>query len=171
MADIEALKLTLKQVEEAAAAEVAYWAEFRINHQPRSADIIGWDQGAWFHVDQVNRHGHITDEGLETDPWCVTAGCFAGHYAISQGFTKVIRQPRKGFLPLVLLQNAEGEMVTDGEASEGFQNVAAYTRKSLGLTQTQANVLFNAGNTLDDLRFYVEQICEGDDLEAYADQM
>lgn len=73
---------------------------------------------------------------------CGTAGCFAGWASLAAGW----RQSRAF--------HADVEDPTTGETVS--MRVAA--RRSLGLTPLQAAVLFDGGNTREDLREMVEEI-------------
>jgi len=147
MPDSEALKLTLKLVEQAAEVEFPTPGE------------IGWEQGEWFAVKRVpidTGSPYMVAEG----PLCLTAGCFAGHYAFSQGFIEPLTGPRGAGLR----NPATGEILwASAPDDQDDETIAGYARDGLGLDYDQGDCLFCANNTLDDLRDIVDDLSEGDD--------
>lgn len=104
---------------------------------------IGWHQGSWI------RFAHLP-EGF-----CLTAGCLAGHVAIHDGYDMPVMSVRG--TTVIGVKNAAGhELTFDGE-DKG--TVPWYARRALGLSPEQADELFAANNTVDDLRRIVERLC------------
>jgi hypothetical protein len=143
MPDSEALKLTLKLVEQAAEVD------------DPAPDRLGWYQAEWFVIGR-NQIGWHT---FAADPMCLTAGCFAGHYAFSQGFTEPFQTPGGPGL-----RNPVTREILLAQAREQCQpTVARYAMEGLGLDPDQADWLFCANNTLEDLQMIVDDLCDGDD--------
>lgn len=113
-----------------------------------------WEQGDWYvwvgsdgHL--VRGYGGITVEEVNS---CGTAMCFAGHAAIKSGFPPA-PAPEVGKTTLSPWKNEHGVEVMD------------YARDRLGLTRGQSDVLFDATNTLEDLRTLVEAIIDNPEID------
>lgn len=106
-----------------------------------------------------------TYEAIENDPdswvqsgWrCRTGMCFAGHAAHQAGAHWHDEHPGGPDEDLVCLPNG------------GSKYVANYAQQVLGLSDTQAREMFDARNTLDDLKTLISLVAlgvDGDDLPA-----
>lgn len=91
---------------------------------------------------------------------CGTAACFAGHRALQDGFVlpgfdrsdeDIVVNPRTG---------EELYYVLSGQAAEGH-HVAEYARQRFGLTESEADWLFDSANSLDTLKEIVDDLCSG----------
>lgn len=98
------------------------------------AEPENWNQREWVTTDPVY---------LPPGNVCGTAMCFAGHAAILDGAQ--------------LASSPSNTVVTrDGERWP----VASYATLALGLTSRQADDLFRAENSLDDLQYKVKDLIE-----------
>lgn len=105
---------------------------------------------------------------IESDSQCGTAMCFAGHVAMMTGAQAVLpawaseRDPNTGKF------KALGQEVTwDGvKTPDGFyETVSDYAAGMLGIDASyDANVLFDASNTVEDLEHMVEILVRGGSL-------
>jgi hypothetical protein len=87
-------------------------------------------------MDHIDQHPEEWNQGA----WfCGTAACFAGHSVLMNGWGVVYDW---------------GMVEKDGERA-GVERLA---RRLLGLTDEQADRLFDPGNTLDDLHSMVKQL-------------
>lgn len=115
-----------------------------ISHHPET-----WRQTSWYaHVDRksgVYKPYAIVEEVTDANV-CGTSFCFAGHVAIHEGFAPPPDQNIGGWYRDVVY--SDGDHRTE-EASE-------FARKVLGLTWAQADALFEADNTLEDLEKIVK---------------
>lgn len=89
--------------------------------------------------------------GLEGEV-CGTAYCFAGAYV-----------HRKGYKAIYGSSLVHGEVAHHVEIlGIGQVDIGDFVEKKLGLTRAQADILFDATNTLADLREIVDLIKDGD---------
>lgn len=110
-----------------------------------------WDQGDW-HVEGAYRmnlkrvipEAAVTDNGNEA---CGTAMCFAGWAAELD--------------PNVTWIDPSSAVV---RTAEGKLDIETWATKRLGLTSSQAALLFDAGNSIEDLEDFVTRLKDGDDL-------
>lgn len=110
-----------------------------------------WQQGDW--VAPVDENGEQVGAVLDGE-YCRTAGCFAGHYAFSQGYTQV------DWYSATITNPETGDVLdTDRDDLTRVDNVAGFTMHGLGLDPSQAMRLFNADNSLHQLKFLVDEIC------------
>jgi hypothetical protein len=114
-----------------------------------------WHQGDW--VAPVDEDGERVSNRLAAElggEYCRTAGCFAGHYVFSRGYTEVdwccskVTNPATGIV-----------LSFDHDNVDSVDNVSGYTRYGLGLSESQANKLFDGANTLHQLKDMVDEIC------------
>lgn len=111
-----------------------------------------WNQSVWFgyftpNGDRVWRFDRMEVEERNS---CGTAFCFAGHAAINAGFPK---PPNDPLSPWQII-DPNGDRVR----AEDF------AREKLGLEVGQAGVLFDANNTMADLRKIVFAILANPDI-------
>lgn len=102
-----------------------------------AASEDGWEQTRWIGEDQ-----------------CGTYGCFAGWRVILDG--GVMHKPDTDVYPATYGAYAR---MPDGRVVQ----VREYAVKQLGLSQEQAEEMFHANNTLEDLKHLVDPICDEDD--------
>jgi hypothetical protein len=141
VADVAKLRLVLKYIEEELAKEAA----------PSSATrAAGWDQAWW----GVSRSDLAVEPRWDT---CGTAFCFAGWTAVLDGVQPLWER--------VVLSNGEQVWAcTDIRHGNGqCDPVELHAQDSLGLTGEQADNLFFADNTIDDLRRIVQEIIEAEE--------
>jgi hypothetical protein len=114
-----------------------------------------WKQGVW--VAPVDEDGEVISNqlaALGNGEYCQTAGCFAGHYVFSRGYTEVdwccskVTNPATGIV-----------LSFDHDNVNSVDNVSGYTRYGLGLSESQAMRLFNGDNSLHQLKDMVDEIC------------
>lgn len=96
------------------------------------ADPKSWDQGYWF---------------------CGTAACFAGHACLLSGDKPIFEEE----------ENEDGDIVVDDRAEYvDVAGVSEYVSDRagalLGISEAQADVLFDASNSLEDLQRFVGQL-------------
>ena len=107
-----------------------------------------WRQSSWYAI--LTPDGTLlTDDDMVDEP-CGTAFCFAGHAAMMTGFPKP--------------PSHNGDIwtgVIDGR--EYF--VDSWAERVLDLTDDQADILFQSGNTLDDLETIVNAIKENPEID------
>jgi hypothetical protein len=99
-----------------------------------------WQQDAWY-------TGH-SQSGYYR---CGTSGCFAGHVAFLNGFSI-----RRVDGHSILYRMEDDGTITTLENDE----VGDWAARHLGLNLRQASVLFCAYNTLEDLKYIVDRLCE-----------
>jgi hypothetical protein len=115
-----------------------------------------WWQGAWrIDLDKLTV-GARDEEGRELAT-CGTAFCFAGWKAELDG----VRWGRGDDMPYGYALD-ETVILPDGRETDA----AAYAMETLGLDLAQAKRLFSPGNTLDDLRRIVANLCAATEGEA-----
>jgi hypothetical protein len=99
---------------------------------------------------------------------CRTAGCFAGHYAFSQGYTQLTLAPAPAHYSRVewVLKNPKtGDVLRIDDSyiqSSNTYSVCEFAKRGLGLTWREAESLFYASNSLETLKHKVDQICAGE---------
>lgn len=126
-------------------------------------DVDQWFQGDWMSIFAPNpekpgaskfvAEAMMTDQGLmtmESDiPFkCTTAACIAGNTALL-------------FAPKGTIFRAEGSMSLPGSHGEKV-SVSDWARDELGLTDDEAGLLFNGGNTAETVRSYTNKIIAGE---------
>jgi hypothetical protein len=89
--------------------------------------------------------------------WCGTAGCFAGHVALSQGGV-LVDVDLEGFAWLVKAESDDPPERLEGRVSVDVVSIYCRAQRLLGLTWGEAAQLFSHRNTLDDLRRFVAEI-------------
>ena len=134
------------------------WA--RLSEQDRRPKKdIGWNQEAWLDVE-------LEEEDFQEIKICTSTGCIAGHAVIAEG-AKIIIHPNPYGYPDIDAEN----VMYDGLV----RSVPILARELLGLTQAQADVLFNGDRSIDELEFIVHEWQhgnydydpeEGDDIAA-----
>jgi len=87
-------------------------------------------------------------EQHDQSAWCGTPQCFAGWAATLTGWAKVA---------------GWDVYVRRGDREERVSVVAA---EELGLTEREANVLFNGGNDVSELQMMVKDLLNGDTLRS-----
>jgi hypothetical protein len=113
-----------------------------------------WDQAEW--VFDTDEDRTITYEGRT---FCGTGGCFAGWRALLDGAQ--MTQDDEGYMAI---EFPNGQMVPGSQ-------IGQWARQRLGLSVDQAGTLFEAGNSLADLRGGVIAIIEGSESwESWQDQ-
>ncbi|WAB09579.1 hypothetical protein SEA_WOOPER_76 [Gordonia phage Wooper] len=138
-----------------------------------------WDQGTWGEIDAEElieagvdfaklaveaggESGRAVDLTLPTTPLnlCGTACCFAGHTALQVGDRPVVNvevdhalRNDLGSLTIMDVRPVDNPDVT--------VSVSTRAMDLLGLDHEEADVLFEANNTLADLRVMVDWICSG----------
>jgi len=128
-----------------------------------AADAVGlWKQGEWITRESIAR---VLDDG---DPMCHTAGCFAGHYVFSQGYT----QFDWGQVLIDGLVWHDRETLTNPATGKSLDisRIAGFAANGLGLTSPEAEALFHSHNTLEDLKYLVDRIAAGEPVEPLHDQ-
>jgi hypothetical protein len=89
---------------------------------------------------------------------CGTTGCFAGHYAISQGCVPALDShfydDKTSINDTADCFTPEGERVY----------IRSFAKEGLGLTEDEADALFEGDNTLSDLRLIIEAISKGESV-------
>lgn len=97
---------------------------------------------------------HIIDcpESWDQSQWfCNTTACFAGHVALSQGFRPPVG-PLEGWEnSLGVCYSREGDMLT----------AKLVAQDALGLDEDEAALLFSSTNTLDELQLIVKGLVDG----------
>lgn len=110
-----------------------------------------WNQNVWFvHLDENGHRAElaVTVEMTEVNS-CNTAFCFAGHAALKSGFPA---PPQNGL---------SWYGAVDGEHYEASD----YARQKLGISWTQADILFNGQNTMEDLEVLVDALIENPNID------
>ena len=107
-----------------------------------------WKQDYWI----------VTDQELRTDDFCGTAGCYAGHYVMLEGYTEVVmgNDPHSDRPISMGLRNP----VTGKKVDQ--HDIPYFAIKGLGLTDEQAETLFHYDNKLEDLKQIVDSIVAGE---------
>lgn len=105
---------------------------------------IAWQQGDWFrqgmdgeHILSISENGTATN--LVEPNWCGTACCVAGYAALSQLDNKQAYALNAGGVPTVVTK-ANGE-------KQKTLNIGHAGQVILGLTDSEANRLFDGSNT------------------------
>lgn len=149
MANPEELKLALKLVQEAAAVQVPDDVfDAAVDGEDAVLDVplpdTFWSQAQWVTVARL-------PEGF-----CVTGGCLAGHVAMHAGYVEPVLNR---FGTVDGIRNPEtGDTLT----FSGPGSVAWFAMHKLGLTEEQADRLFDEHNTLEDLESYVKEFCDAE---------
>jgi hypothetical protein len=117
----------------------------RIEAEPKA-----WLQSAW-----------MTDLAKVVPNECGTAYCFGGHAVVLYG--NVLDMGERGNLVHPLPGDDVDPDETWRENGRPVMETWDYARTVLGLTEDQADALFNMYNELDDLRRIVTSICESAD--------
>jgi hypothetical protein len=131
MVNVELLEDTMKHIEE----------------NPQT-----WSQNNWYvwRTATGDKYwGVVTTEMVETNS-CGSAYCFAGHAALSAGFSAPPKENYAGWF------------------GQNGQYVDEFARETLGLTQAQADALFHGDNSMDDLRNMVDAIIENPKITGQA---
>lgn len=114
----------------------------------------GWRQAMWVtNIGQLKRaeadeETHLVDE--VGNAWsCDTAMCFAGWAAVLDGAKLVVRtSPHINYLDCGAVMTPDGKLTA----------ASTYAQKALGLGDWDAGRLFNASNTLAEIREIVAEI-------------
>lgn len=108
-----------------------------------------WRQESWYRIVDLTTgrevYGKVEEEVSEVNS-CGAAFCFAGHVAIAKGFPSPPKKAGDEWFRMVdnpLWETPDEETVDE------------FARDVLGLDEDQADTLFDAANTIDDLEFYV----------------
>jgi hypothetical protein len=110
-----------------------------------AADAVGdWDQKRW-----------VGPSGSSHPHSCGTAGCFAGWRAVLDGYT--------------WRTNKDNRLLNPRTGHEVY--IPDHARERLGLNGEQTFALFLYKNTLDDLKYIVDEIAGGHDGSGLADQV
>ena len=111
-----------------------------------------WYQDAWFAYFDSSRKRQYSLESFEVTEVnsCNTAYCFAGHVALRSGFAA---PPKNGGSSWY--DESRGQYVDD------------FAKQELGITASQADALFGAENTLEDLEYMVNEIIENPEVTGY----
>jgi hypothetical protein len=123
-----------------------------------AADAVGlWDQSIWVGPALVTfeEMESLTANGIWS---CGTMGCLAGHRAMMDGYTQL--QWRRG------LTGGITTWLVNPKTGQEVRDFKGWAKVRLGLTTQQAEVLFDADNTLEDLKRYVDIICDNGNIEA-----
>lgn len=94
---------------------------------------------------------------------CGTAYCFAGWAATLDGGQWYSDDPGSACGDDLLAVDEDGEYVMALKDGTLVTDIQARAERILGLTESQAEMLFYSLNTLDDLRGIVAELCEGSD--------
>jgi len=123
-----------------------------------AADAEGrWNQQQW--VTGYNTAGQS----------CGTAGCFAGWRCFLDGFTEVDQMG-------ISVSDKTGFVLQPTDYSRADfldpRTIPGHAAEVLGLDRDQAMILFEASNTLEDLKGIVDAICANDEkaLAHYAEE-
>jgi hypothetical protein len=112
-----------------------------------------WQQNDWLAPVDEDGHRLSTTQAVNGE-FCQTAGCFAGHYVFSRGYTQV------DWSCSTVTNPVTGQTLTFWHDNvNSVDNVSGYTRYGLGLSESQANKLFNGDNSLHQLKDMVDEIC------------
>lgn len=142
----ERLRLVLHTIEQIEAQRL----ELLKLHEGDSKVARPWNQGTWglkVDVPQINV------PGLEE---CGTSFCFAGWTAKLDGCD--MQWLDRDVRGVASLENVRAP------GTQEWQAVWRYARDALGLTERQSDVLFDATNSLDDLRLLVNALIERPDI-------
>lgn len=96
-------------------------------------------------VEEANERGEWVQETWLMQRECGTAGCFAGHWALHQGYTPVWDLASGSEAACVILPSGERKTVSQ------------VAQEDMGLNFSQAQALFDSDNTLEDLRLWVNR--------------
>lgn len=101
----------------------------------------------------------MTDTTTQPLPegYCNTAGCFAGWFAMSDGF--VFKGEMEQFHSPVLVNTEGHRLTTRYEDYDRDDNIAGYVASRLELFEGEATHLFNGGNSLAELKEIVAELC------------
>lgn len=104
-----------------------------------------WKQSVWFAI--LDEDGKMTFNDFEVEVEevnsCNTAFCFAGHTALMTGF---VAPPK-----------VNGAL-WEGEVDGKYYAVNEYAKEKLGITWDQADELFAAENSMEDIRKIIDMI-------------
>lgn len=116
------------------------------------AHPLTWDQDSWFRITTVDGDIYYQKEKetVEEQNSCSSSFCFAGHVAISQGFPFPPKDNGQDWERSVLHLDENPE-----DTYEYREGVSEFAEKVLGLTPSQADLLFAGKNTLEDLETIV----------------
>lgn len=131
----------------------------RIIWEQIKADMEAWEQDSWYGVSWEALAAPAVREYIaerKVIPWsCGTPACIAGHASFAAGAT---------LPPRIVELMAEGKPSVGGEiiTPDGVEMwVQDYAREVLGFTDEQADVLFAAPRTADEIEHMVTAL-EGD---------
>lgn len=111
-----------------------------------------WRQEAWFKIvdKETGRTRYDSEEVLVSEVnSCGASFCFAGHVAIHEGFPSPPVDNNKHWIRTINIPNREYPMI---------EEVSEFAVKRLGISDGQADALFSAENSLEDLEAIVEAL-------------
>lgn len=130
-----------------------------------------WNQGNWF-------TRFAPDESDAEATACKTSFCYAGHVAVLEGAKTPTTDHSWGVAPnlepvrwvdsragcgVPHCESCNGNQQLYDAMPEGTVHVSTFARERLGLTEEEGEVLFDGGNTLEELRVIVEGFIDGAD--------
>ena len=141
---------------------IGEWLDIKAAHDP---EVPVWFQGGWMHEVNVRdplvnrQYGLETAEKVVDKNFCGTACCVAGYvaweYVVPNGRHALSNSVRKPFV------TPDGTRIDPCANEErDYRHVAFAAQAILGITDSEANVLFTGSNSADEIKFYLNAFLE-----------